>query len=273
MPQLAALTVARPLIEDGITRNFSGQIFGIFGEVCNIIDAHSKVIALSSTKIPKGPFSIIVEGVPHLFSSLQLHQSAHIKDNQLMIGAWCIKLETAQVWEPKIRWPAKRYTPSRMVIKCLEPWTEWPKFPIDTAVRRSVNQIAHQAANNLQRALKYNQSIELYVSQLAGLGSGLTPAGDDYLLGVIAALWLISDSERPQEIASIAASKTMSLSAAFLRAARDGEFIEPWHMLTQALTLESEGAIHQAINTITQFGASSGADALAGFAGVLLSNK
>jgi hypothetical protein len=60
------------------------------------------------------------------------------------------------------------------------------------------------------------------------------------------------------------------LSAAFLQAAARREFMEPWHALVKAWQAEDEQALTAAVARIAAFGASSGADALAGFANVLL---
>ncbi len=111
---------------------------------------------------------------------------------------------------------------------------------------------------------------EAAVSQLAGLGSGLTPAGDDYLVGVMAALWLLQRPEVPPQIAAIAVPKTTTLSAAFLQAAGQGYFSEAWHGLVHALDSGDRAATGGAVQRIADFGASSGRDALAGFSRIIL---
>jgi hypothetical protein len=66
--------------------------------------------------------------------------------------------------------------------------------------------------------------------RLAGLGPGLTPAGDDILCGYVAGLFLFHD--RREEAAAIAlgaAARTTRLSAALLRHAAVGELPEPAH--------------------------------------------
>jgi hypothetical protein len=108
------------------------------------------------------------------------------------------------------------------------------------------------------------------VRHLAGLGSGLTPAGDDYLTGAMAGLWLLNRPESLPLMAETAGPKTNALSAAFLEAAAKGEFMEPWHALAQAWQAVDREAMAAAIKWIAEFGASSGEDALAGFSTVLL---
>ncbi|MEJ2559923.1 MAG: DUF2877 domain-containing protein, partial [Anaerolineae bacterium] len=100
---------------------------------------------------------------------------------------------------------------------------------------------------------------------LAGLGPGGTPAGDDFLVGVMAAIWLLGDESAALAIAETAAPRTSALSAAFLRAAGHGEFIASWHRLLGALAAGDPAQVETAAMAVDSFGASSGADALDGF--------
>lgn len=150
---------------------------------------------------------------------------------------------------------------------CLQRFSENTQTPI---VKRTTH-LARRAATELAQTIAQNKNIEEAVTQLAGLGSGLTPAGDDYLVGVMAALWLTGRSDLPPKIASVASSRTTTFSAAFLRAAGCSRFTESWHKLIEALLNEDNLALRKAVNRISQFGATSGTDALAGFATTLLS--
>jgi hypothetical protein len=65
---------------------------------------------------------------------------------------------------------------------------------------------------------------------LAGWGPGLTPAGDDIVIGYVAALGLIhGEWPAARAIAERAARRTTSLSATLLRHAGRGELPEPAH--------------------------------------------
>jgi hypothetical protein len=108
-------------------------------------------------------------------------------------------------------------------------------------------------------------------SKLTGLGAGLTPAGDDFILGAIYAAWII----HPPEIASVLAERitnaaaplTTSLSAAWLRSAGSGEAGMLWHAFFESLLAGNQVEIQYQIARLLSVGASSGADALAGFTG------
>jgi len=108
--------------------------------------------------------------------------------------------------------------------------------------------------------------------RLAGLGGGLTPAGDDFLAGAMVWAWLAHPAPQSfcHAVVEAAAPRTTVLAAALLRAAARGECSAPWHALLAALSggLSSEGAearIAAAVQQVLACGATSGADALAGF--------
>lgn len=104
---------------------------------------------------------------------------------------------------------------------------------------------------------------------LAGLGPGLTPAGDDLLLGALYALW----ATRPPRyaaavgaaVADATAPRTTRLSAAWLRAAARGEAERAWVELVRALAREDRGAVIAAARAVLGLGHSSGSCALHGF--------
>jgi hypothetical protein len=113
-------------------------------------------------------------------------------------------------------------------------------------------------------------------SRLAGLGVGLTPSGDDFMMGAIYATWIIHPPEVAgflgQEIANTAAPLTTSLSAAWLRAAGRGEAGMVWHEFFDALLCNDTLSIQEVLKNILAVGETSGADALAGFVGVFRSS-
>jgi hypothetical protein len=105
-------------------------------------------------------------------------------------------------------------------------------------------------------------------SLLAGLGPGLTPAGDDYLLGALARLWLDATQPEAGELSSsvlAAAAKTTRISRAWLQYAARGQFDVRWHDLQRALLMADEEAICRAAHRILSVGATSGPQAMAGF--------
>jgi len=104
-------------------------------------------------------------------------------------------------------------------------------------------------------------------ARLAGLGEGLTPAADDYLVGALYALHALRPGPEAAAlavaVAAEAAPRTTTLSAAWLRRAAAGEVAPAWERLLEALLRrgDQEAAIHGLIAT----GHTSGRAALEGF--------
>lgn len=271
---ITALSIARPLVESLAVCPFSGRVLGRFERACNVVDGQGRVIALTLPEIGNGPFSIVVEDWPGLFDAFWVNQPAYADGGGLVIGEWRVNLSPARVWEPQLASPDQALELSPALAEMLRPFVAWPRLSGAMPAARITNRLACEAATQLGQVLQHEkhernerlEKIEEAVGQLAGLGGGLTPAGDDYLIGVMAALWLTGYKSWPSQMAAVAAPKTTTLSAAFLRAAGRGEFIESWHQLAQALFVGNPEIFSQALRRVAQFGASSGLDALAGFA-------
>ncbi|NJN82992.1 MAG: DUF2877 domain-containing protein [Caldilineaceae bacterium] len=107
---------------------------------------------------------------------------------------------------------------------------------------------------------------------LAGLGPGLTPAGDDFLLGFVAGLFLErldrargwSASSVGQRIAMLATQRTTRLSGQWLRCAGSGQFGAPWHGLADGARTGDRALLASALARIVATGDTSGRAALSG---------
>ena len=270
---IPARSIARPLLEDLTAQPFFGRVLGRFGRACNLIDDQKRVVALVLPEVGRGPFAISFEGSPGIFDSLLPGQPAQADRQAVMIGRWTIPLTHAAVWEPKLARPTRKLN-ADLLIDLVDPYANWPKLGGETLTAQRMARSARQAVAQLIEAiteLEREPALVEAVERLAGLGAGLTPAGDDYLIGAMAALWLGGRPELLPLIARTAWPKTNALSGAFLQAAARGEFMEPWHALSQAWQVEDKRALAAAVEWIADFGASSGTDALAGFSTILLS--
>ena len=134
-----------------------------------------------------------------------------------------------------------------------------------TMVRAGIKGLMQSLQDGDRSGIRENATL------LAGLGPGLTPAGDDYLVGLMAGLrvWPGSCGVSPEEACPIileaTEGRTTLLSRAFLRSAKQGLFGENWHELLAALARGDAIGIQRAARRILSSGATSGADALAGF--------
>jgi|GEM_PF-3159614 len=107
-------------------------------------------------------------------------------------------------------------------------------------------------------------NLEACARGLIGLGPGLTPSGDDFLMGALAALDGLGQTNMHAALGAAvvaAAGGTSPLSASLLRAAAAGHVGEKLHVMVAALLA---GDTDAAIAAAARIGHTSGWDALAG---------
>lgn len=112
------------------------------------------------------------------------------------------------------------------------------------------------------------------IEKLIGLGFGLTPAGDDFILGMLAASTLLKDyyaagsldflHESLQKTVPNLLDKTNFISAGYLKYAIEGCFSETLISLTAQLVSEKLTSDNKNLTKLLQYGASSGLDILGG---------
>jgi len=107
---------------------------------------------------------------------------------------------------------------------------------------------------------------------LVGLGEGLTPSGDDFLVGLCAVLHATGRFPRRsapavwEQLCECVRQGTSQLSGEFLRCAFAGHFAEPVVRLMGALRTPETGAWPAHAATLASVGHSSGVDAMVGLA-------
>ena len=145
-------------------------------------------------------------------------------------------------------------------------WTASRPGPIDAHFARAVPTLSRWLDE--ARAGR-NASISGPVAALLGAGRGLTPSGDDCIVGVLVALCALGERRVGALVADTVArhapQRTSRLSAAHLDAACAGEAIEPVHAAIEAIAGNAPPG--PVLDAIEGFGHGSGFDA---FAGVLL---
>jgi uncharacterized protein DUF2877 len=103
-------------------------------------------------------------------------------------------------------------------------------------------------------------------ASLIGLGPGLTPSGDDLLVGIEAALHAVAHPSAGFLTPALAEVETgtTEVAATLLRHAAAGEFAERLHALLSALLGSGDERVPAAIERAVAWGATSGTDCLLG---------
>jgi hypothetical protein len=239
------------------------------------------VIAVVTPRIGDGPLNVVVDEESMAFSDVEPGMPARVDKDRLQFSALEIVLDRAVVWEPRPDWEALRARRTRVLVRlplvrhlCLQlaPSDSFLALLERTSGKDVRQRVILATARSGARALGAGWEADRVwlqegTAQLAGLGGGLTPAGDDFLAGVMLWAWLAHP--RPDLFCRIvveaAISRTTTLSAALLRTAARGECGSAWHALLAALAWGDYVELAEMLRVVLSQGGTSGADALSGF--------
>jgi len=252
------------------------RILHVFDHACNLINERREVLSIVTPQIGNGPFNLVVDKDILFSEHLTAESPVAVNDNELILGDLTINKTNASLWNPCPDWKVLHGKRQEILDQLTQlQLTNYLVRGLDCLRldHRGLSITRYQFSNSLLSALANSDlpSSITIAKQLAGLGQGLTPAGDDFMMGAIYAAWIIHPPEVAgvfaEEIADTAAPLTTSLSAAWLRSAGKGEAGILWHEFFDALNSSDRAQIQESMNKILDVGETSGADALAGFIG------
>ena len=261
---------------DWLTYSRNPRILHVFDTACNLINEHSEVLSIVTQQIGNGPFNLVIENNVCFSEHLNLESPVTVARTQLHLGDLTINTADVKPWVPRPDWESLHTKKNEFLDQIISLQATLsdaggkPGNPLTASL--PVTNYQSQVSDLCSALVTLDLSSALKIaSKLSGLGAGLTPAGDDFILGAIYATWII----HPPEIASVlaegvtnaAAPLTTSLSAAWLRSAGKGEAGILWHAFFESLLAGNTSDIQVQITRLLSVGASSGADALAGFTG------
>ncbi|WEQ51115.1 DUF2877 domain-containing protein [Komagataeibacter oboediens] len=224
------------------------------------------VITLNGGRV--GPLSIVLPG----HRTLPLNRSAQgrLQDGVIEIDTLRINLHQARIHESELK---ARMAPARVPSWLDGVLCDLAILPRRTAILPSASAPASPSpeARALTRLFHAGlvsgnaRDIATAAGRLAGLGRGLTPGGDDFLCGLMVAVWFSAPDpmQTCMPILTAVHGQTTSLSFAFLDAAAHGHVSDTWR---DFLAPVSRGALRtEALKNVMAPGFSSGEDTLAGF--------
>jgi len=141
-------------------------------------------------------------------------------------------------------------------------------------VNDAICDYAADRINNLSSFLVINDlsnSVENLL-QLVGLGNGLTPSGDDFILGFLAFLNSVSEPIFPEkfmenvrrEMSGAIRNRTTTVSEAYLISALDGQFSEKLTTFVAGFFTNDSEEMKKFANNLIDVGSSSGIDMILG---------
>lgn len=260
-----------PKVQQWLGKPTAVSLLHIFDLAVNLIDSEGDIISLVQPQIGAGPFALVVDGQRPFPHHISPHDPIRKTADSLQIGKLQINLRTVNIWYPRPRWELlqKQRPFWQLLLPRLQTAVTQERHRLITGSPTHFAEHFQRATAAVQQAVAQSneEKLQTAAATLAGLGPGFTPAGDDFLLGLLLGLWATRPEAEVVQLAEIvretAVPRTTQLSAAWLTAAAQGEAILAWHHLTNAL-LAGHGW-ESPTNDILDTGATSGIAALLGF--------
>lgn len=257
-------------------KNSTISILHVFDQACNLINHEGDILSLVTAEIGPGPFAIVVPLSQPFNDFISVQDVITIDHSKIALGNLTIETGATPLWQPRPDWESLNM--NRELIAASLPFFSdhlggytISGYPLKKA---GLKQLADRSTSLIRGITARDlDAIQVEVRKLAGLGSGLTPSGDDFLMGVLYGLWATNWGRFEVEFAGIilrtAVPRTTSLSGAWLKAAARGEAAHPWHDLVMGFRQEDQAVVSKAILRILDTGSTSGVDALSGFLAVI----
>ena len=250
---------------------FMARIHSVFARACNIA-CRDTLLTLCAAGAGQGPTTLtLAHRVPDLRELFHVGERVQCRDGCMRSGRAEVRLTDAAVW-----WPADPGVPL--------PWVRIQAHLGGVALARAQRHHQHtsvidregaaaaSALHDACRALDHPRAAR-QIERLVGWGEGLTPAGDDFLIGLLAGLdaFVHGEPRRPRFRSALACvisgltPRTTPIAAHYLRLAAGGHYTEPLIRLRRALLCEdNDDVVDAALRSALAVGATSGADTVSG---------
>lgn len=280
-----------------------GEIHSVFERALNIITSGGQLISVISSIGLEGPNTVVAELPLGLnFIAMGLRSGMPVRMGRVEAdvgrGALRLRMNLAQKWWPRLAGGAQRMDMTRLRDNLSTLVKTLPRGEIKGGLGRLVYHVGEMVAGRwraveslrlsrlerqalpgirdlLSGTLERDEArLGTGFGILIGLGSGMTPSGDDVLLGFIGTLSVLSRRVGGPEVEGlleifkrhlmILKDRTTFVSGNLLSYAPGGRISSPILSLVRALLFGKISAARSAVKNILRLGASSGSEVLLG---------
>jgi len=278
------VTVIGAAAQEAMMKVTHGRVAGVTSRGA-FLRADDRVLFLTAVDY-HSPFNLTLESVDHLFSALQPGDKFDVTENGILFSGRGFRLLTrgAEVWRPVH--PAhlvfslkEQRGRADLLIAEIKRIDDEKGFlflskPLDEVMPDHQRNL-HQAAGRLTQSFRTGEkdSFMSAARKLLGVGSGLTPSGDDFLTGFFMYhfRYLQTGASEPEylqdwwaELTRLAFEKTTTISANRLEYAARGWSEELFLKLIDHLFNPEVDFGADQVQRLVDFGHSSGVDTLMG---------
>ncbi|MGC4098173.1 MAG: DUF2877 domain-containing protein [Nitrospira sp.] len=281
------------------THHFNGTVHSVFHQACNLrLDSHALLTLLLSNQanLPNG-IRIDAASQPSFLNLIRVGQPVACRGGILRIGeaGFSIDLRTARSWRIDLKGVSIDLSQPSQARAWAVAWSELNRSARKSGLSRTIIDLyscsrqplgdsaalecfmpsSGHAVPALLQATRNVQADTAKTSlrPLIGLGPGLTPSGDDFLVGYLAGLWSTTDNSplRDTILAALdrelseTARTTTDISCTYLRSAAQGHVSEPMAKLARRLKHANDiASVRTAAQVALQVGHTSGTDGVLG---------
>ena len=272
-------------IGDAVPQQTTGTVHSVFAHACNIETAGGELVTVLADTRGNSPHGIkLAQAVAPLDARLFAGQEVLIGQTLLRVPAASISIDlsSARVWRSEIA--AVRITACgdalRQVRSTVCTRVDLHGFarvllafrPADSAIEAALEARLSSTLPELAQATAAHDgtAVAHIAARLVGLGPGLTPSGDDFLTGYLAALWsgaavesgIVTLLKRLNAPFPALLPGTNVISRQMLRDAMHGRFAE--HLVNLVDAVAHARDVAGATVRVLETGHSSGADTVCG---------
>jgi len=255
---------------------FRGVVHSVFDKAVNLQCAVSNdLYTLMADGMDDGPNTLVVEVPGFQGTGVVVGDAAVAVDGALSIrGKVTVALTHAAEWRmaPPVRTCGSdalrvRLTAARAHIERYGSQGGMILAPAGSDIARVTSGMLQRAGDQLLEALKHRdlETALAHAGQLIGLGPGLTPSGDDFLVGLMAALSAAGPLAPPYRdfcasVVLMSKTHTNAISHAAIKMAAQGKVRDSVARLTSELLGKHQGQFRPALDDVLRIGSSSGTD-------------
>jgi Protein of unknown function (DUF2877) len=232
-------------------------------------------LSIVSKKIDNGPVNIVIDDILKFRGNEII-----IKSNSLLCNDFFYNFEDDLQYNSEINHDVIADLKIEAVIKMLLPLLEENAPILSLAFVFNENRKKYfKSSFEMSFINKISAGIEKLqagkavecAEMIHGFGFGLTPSGDDFITGMLYALYLLQEITGKENLVSLrnnvckAAESENIISLNSMKMAANGRFGESFKNMVFALAQNNERDICEAVHNILNMGATSGADMLTGF--------
>ena len=256
--------------DDGLLRRLSAgayraRVHSVFASVVNLECASSRTLhTLACAHVDNAPATLVVDLPSFARLGLATGADARCTGTTLCSGSLEVSLERAEGWSPALpEWPRGGMPVSWLRDLLARKRPGGDTGPLDARLR--------EVTSALEAALRHGDvdAAQEHAARLVGLGPGLTPAGDDWLVG-LATICSVPGSPVGDlrsllvRLVDDAVERTNDISHAAMAHAAQGRVRESITELVTAMARGDGAAMERRGTQVMLIGASSGTAILTG---------